>query len=94
MCLVYKLRNIINSGNLSLPCPLVPSSSEDTKLRPLSSIKSSSVKGTMSTADPAEIGTEDEGQETSLVQDVSLPLFLQIEKNFRRSFYCIPKFTG
>jgi hypothetical protein len=62
------LRNTINLGNLSLPYPL-PSTSETDKF-------SSSFRASiMSTAgDPTESGTEDEmqdeGQETSLVQDV------------------------
>ncbi|XP_046437712.1 paramyosin-like isoform X1 [Daphnia pulex] len=67
-------RNTINLGNLSLPYPL-PSTSETDKL-------SSSFRASiMSTAgDPTESGTEDEmqdeGQETSLVQDTYVKQYL------------------
>ena len=70
----FILRNTINLGNLSLPYPLT-STSETNKF------SSSSIRASiMSTAaDPTESGTDDEmqdeGQETSLVQDVRTKFF-------------------
>ena len=72
--LKFILRNTINLGNLSLPYPLT-STSETNKF------SSSSIRASiMSTAaDPTESGTDDEmqdeGQETSLVQDVRTKFF-------------------